>query len=124
MTSQNCNVLIVEDSDDLQILLSNLLKLEGYEVQCAETGRVALNLLQSSSHLPHVIMLDLMMKDMDGYAFREVQLKTPRIAAIPVIVMTADGDIRHKSASLNAQAYLQKPFRGIDSILETVGRFC
>lgn len=120
----NCSVLIVEDSMDLQTLLAKVLRDDGYLVRCANGGREALRILNSVNDLPKVIMLDLMMADMDGYQFRAAQVKDPRLADIPVIVMTADGNISNKTATLGAQAYLKKPFSCIEDILQTVNRFC
>lgn len=119
-----CSVLIIEDSIDLQSLLARILSDDGYKVLCASGGREALKLLNSTPTLPKVIMLDLMMADMDGYQFRAAQAQDSRFKDIPVIVMTADGNISGKSASLSAHAFLKKPFTGIDDILATVAKFC
>jgi CheY-like chemotaxis protein len=116
-------ILIVEDALDIQFLLAHLLRSEGYQVDCAIDGLAALELLNSAEKLPGIILLDIMMPGMDGYQFREEQLKHERIAAIPVIVMTAAGDVQSKTASIEAQGFLKKPFSDITTILETVGRF-
>lgn len=124
MPDNKCSVLIVEDSLDLQTLLAKVLRDDGYTVQCVSGGREALKVLNTTPILPNVIMLDLMMADMDGYQFREAQTKDPRLATIPVVIMTADGNISSKSSNLGANAFLKKPFAGIDDILETVAKFC
>jgi len=60
-----------------------------------------------------------MMPVMNGWEFREEQLRDTRFAAIPTLVMTADGQALKKARSLGAQAYLQKPF-DIDRLMEAV----
>jgi len=125
MLKHECTVMVIEDSQDLQTLLARVLRDDGYAVECASGGREALTKLNGQMpSLPHVIMLDLMMSDMDGYQFRAAQVQDPRLSQIPVIIMTADGNIRGKSDSLKANAYLKKPFAGIEDILQTVARFC
>ena len=117
------HVLIVEDAKDIQILLADLIEAEGYRVDCVFNGEEALKFLTSSENLPGLILLDLMMPQMDGYQFRKAQEKDKRIADIPVVVMTADGDIQAKSVKLGSNGFLKKPFTNIPTILETVGRF-
>jgi CheY-like chemotaxis protein len=118
----NRKILIVEDAKDIQMLLSGLLRAEGYEVDCAANGREALELLRAADPLPGVILLDLMMPDMDGYEFRREQEKDARIATIPIVAMTADGDVQVKALRIGAQAFLKKPFSNLELILSTVER--
>lgn len=122
MSTSKRSVLIVEDSFDLQMLLDSVLRREGYNVKCAGSGKEALETLSKMADLPNVILLDLMMEDMDGHDFRKAQLQDSRIAKIPVILMTADGHIQDRAHEVGAQAYLAKPFRDIDAILNTVAR--
>ena len=93
-------ILIVEDAIDIRQLLQQLFELEGYTVDVASNGMEALTLLQSQSELPRVILLDLMMPVMDGFQFRELQVKDPRLASIPVLLMTADANIVTKTQKL------------------------
>lgn len=116
-------ILIVEDAEDIQFLLTQLLEAEGYQVDYVANGQEAIEFLTSSEHLPGLILLDLMMPVMNGYQFREVQEKHAQIASIPVLLMTAGGDIQSKSIKAGAKGFLKKPFVDIPTILETVGRF-
>jgi CheY-like chemotaxis protein len=116
MTSK---ILIVEDDRDIRRHLKRLLEMEDYRVDCAENGRVAIDLLQATHDLPAVIILDLMMPVMDGVAFREEQLKTSRIASIPVVIMSADSQAEEKNSHIGADAVLKKP-ADIDVILRVV----
>jgi CheY-like chemotaxis protein len=103
-------VLVVEDDIDILRAVVQVLEDEGYAVQAAENGRVALAALREpGAQPPCVILLDLMMPIMDGWAFRAEQLRDPAIAAIPVIVLTADGNAAEKAVLLNGAGALRKP---------------
>jgi CheY-like chemotaxis protein len=117
------HILIIEDSKDIQILLSSLLQSLGYTMTCANNGQEALELLNTSKYRPGLILLDLMMPVMDGYGFRIEQKKNPDLANIPVVVMTAGGDVQAKAVSVGASDYLKKPFTDVETILQTVDRF-
>lgn len=84
-------ILVVDDDDDFRLTCIEALMAAGYRASGATHGRDALTMLQSGGELPGVIILDLMMPEMDGYAFHEAQQRDPRLAAIPVLVMTAGG---------------------------------
>jgi CheY-like chemotaxis protein len=114
------DILLVEDSKDIQALLMNVLKSSGYNVQTVLNGKEALEVLSKNSSLPSVIMLDLMMPVMDGYEFRMQQLLDPKLSQIPVLVMTAESAAHDKVKGLKAQAFLKKPFENIEAILETI----
>jgi CheY-like chemotaxis protein len=70
-----------------------------------------------------VILLDLMMPVMDGWQFRAAQQRDPRIAGIPVVVMSAVTDGEAKAADLHPALYLRKPM-DLDQVVEVVRRFC
>lgn len=114
-------ILLVEDDRDIIETFKELLEGEGYSVECAYSGKQALEFLQKG-RLPKLIMLDLMMPIMDGFAFRREQRKDPKIANIPVVIMSADGNIEAKLAQIEAEGYLRKP-ADIESILSTVQAF-
>jgi CheY-like chemotaxis protein len=117
--NEKIKVLIVEDDRDIRKNLKILLESEGYVVDLAENGQVALDLLQTIAVLPSMIILDLMMPVMDGFQFRDQQKKHPRFANIPVAIMTADGHIEEKKVKTQADAALRKP-ANIDDILDLV----
>ena len=104
-------VLLVDDDSSSTEALCELLKLAGHDVVCADNGREALDKLHEGHREGDygVILLDLMMPVMNGYEFREEQLKDPTIASIPIIVVTADGRAREKAAQLKSDRYFQKP---------------
>jgi CheY-like chemotaxis protein len=115
-------VMIIEDDEGIRAALGQALVEEGYEVVTADNGHQALDLLQTGP-LPSLILLDLMMPVMDGRAFLEARAADPRLADIPVIILTADTRATQDAATLNAQAILAKPL-SLQSLLETVAAFC
>jgi CheY-like chemotaxis protein len=116
-------ILIIEDDEDIRESLKELLEDEGYSVASSGNGREALEYLRSTTELPHLILLDLMMPVMDGYAFRAEQKSDETISKIPVIVMSADVRAEAKAAELQAVEIARKPL-GIKAILELIHRHC
>lgn len=115
-------ILIVEDDQDLAETEAEVLEAEGYRTMHAANGREAIEKLQNGL-LPDLILLDMMMPIMDGWKFREEQRKLPKIAEIPVVTITADGDARGKAASIQAAGHLGKPVM-LDGLLDEVARIC
>src|SRR5580698_3178645 len=92
-TKAEKRILIVEDSIDTRSLLAEFLRGEGYIVDCASNGHEAFEILRTPGKpLPGLILLDMMMPGMNGGEFRQAQEKDPKLANIPVVVMTAEGD--------------------------------
>ena len=111
MVTTGFRVLVVEDDVDVRDAVSEALRDAGYTVVAAENGVAALDYLHSSAPLPGVILLDLMMPRMDGLEFRERQRGDPRLAGIPVAILTADGHAVAKAERLGAFAGLAKPIK-------------
>lgn len=101
-------VLVVDDDDMIRTVLADALDAEGFQIRMAANGREALELLDGWR--PDVILLDLMMPEMDGWAFRERQLLREDVAHVPVIVLSARRDLSEQVARLAAAAVLAKPF--------------
>lgn len=110
--------LVIEDDNDVRSLLAKLLKSEGYEVLLAENGKVALELLNQTVK-PDFILLDLRMPLMDAADFRKIQEMDPKIASIPVIVVSADEKLDIKSLKLGLAYTVKKPIE-IDNLLSTI----
>jgi CheY-like chemotaxis protein len=103
-------VLVVEDDADILNAVVQVLEDEGVTVRAATNGLAALQALREpGAQPPCVILLDLMMPVMDGWAFRAEQLRDPTIASVPVIVLTADGNAHQKSVALKGVGALRKP---------------
>lgn len=79
-------VLIVEDDDDVRAALAQVLLVEGFMTAEARHGLEALERLRMGP-LPRLILLDLMMPVMDGWAFRDAQRANPDWAGIPTVIL-------------------------------------
>ena len=116
----SATVFIVEDDGDTREMLGRFLELEGYRVETAANGKLALERLNSGVGAC-VILLDLMMPVMDGWQFRQAQIRDAALANIPVIVVSAAG--RDRLDKIQADAYLSKPV-DLDELLGKVTQFC
>jgi CheY-like chemotaxis protein len=119
-SAMSCTVLLVEDDPDVLGMMDQLLRLEGFTPVTAMNGREALRLLKTGLQ-PEVILLDLMMPVMDGWAFRRAQRADADIAGIPVIVLTAAAHISHDE--LEAVAVFRKPVP-LDDVIAVLTRLC
>jgi CheY-like chemotaxis protein len=113
------SVLVVEDDPDIRDAVVEILQDEGYGVSAAADGRQALDLLETLVPLPDIILLDLMMPVMNGFQFREEQLKKPELARVPVLIVTADANAMAKAEALQAAGFIQKPLK-IQPLLDTI----
>lgn len=112
-------ILIVEDDTDILASLVDLLEEEGFLVMSAHDGQKALDLLRTSAEVPALILLDLMMPGKDGAAFRAEQELDPRLARIPVILMSADDQLDIKKFKVGLRYHIKKPI-DLDSLLAMV----
>ena len=112
-------VLVVDDDAMVRASVAEFLEDHGYRVVVASDGVEALKTLTESPK-PDLILLDLKMPNLDGWGFRDEQLKNPSLAAVPVIVVTAVS----KASLDGVTAVLCKPLRlpmlakTIESLLE------
>ena len=114
-------VLIVDDDFSLREALCVALEGEGIPVMAGANGREALDYL-CASELPCLVLLDLMMPIMNGWEFRAEQRQDPRLADIPVVVLSAfsrsgDEELR------GIEHYLRKPV-DLGDLLSAVRRYC
>jgi DNA-binding NarL/FixJ family response regulator len=107
--SEMDRILIVDDDRDMQLILSETLKLEGYEAIVADDGREALEKI--TAHVPELILLDVRLPGMNGLEVLE-KIKTTNKDSI-VIMLTGFGDIKDavKAIKLGAYDYITKPFK-------------
>ena len=115
-------VLIADSMDLSRHSLARVLRDEGFEVECARHGLVALGRLRGGSR-PGLILLDLMMPIMTGWEFRHAQRQDRELSGIPVIVISGMEDSPRHAAWLEADGYVQKPIP-VQTLLETVQRYC
>ncbi|MGB3298357.1 MAG: response regulator, partial [Phormidesmis sp.] len=104
-------ILVVDDTPTNRVILSKLLLCEGYEVSLAEDGFAAIAL--ALTWQPAVILLDIMMPGMDGYAACKSLRAKPETAAIPIIFLSAlDAPFDKVHAFQHGAAdYITKPFQ-------------
>ena len=106
----NKHLLLVDDDPNLVLLVKDYLELQGYEVNTADNGKEALKVL--GEQIPDMIICDVMMPEMDGYALIEQVRQDPRTSWIPVMFLSAKGQSqdRVKGLHIGADVYMVKPF--------------
>jgi CheY-like chemotaxis protein len=100
-------LLIVDDDKDHRETVREVLEEQGYRVETAVHGRDALNRLLDGAR-PDLILLDLWMPEMDGWAFMAELKAREDLAGIPVVVTSQAGERVINSAPVSA-GYLNKP---------------
>lgn len=116
-------VLVIDDEPDVRWLIRMSLERAGHEVLAAEDGLRGIAVAQKQR--PAIIVLDLMMPVMDGYAVLAELAKDTRTASVPVVVLSARAipDEADRATSAGARRFLEKPFdpdaltREIDALL-------
>jgi DNA-binding NarL/FixJ family response regulator len=110
-------ILIVDDDRDIQVVLSDLVKSEGYDACVAGNGQAALKKI--STHSPDLILLDIRLPGIDGMSLLEKIRKVDD--ALCVVMLTGYGDIKDavKAIKLGAFDYITKPFDN-DEIMEII----
>ncbi|HEY9781571.1 MAG TPA: response regulator transcription factor [Leptolyngbyaceae cyanobacterium] len=103
-------LLLIDDDPNLILLVKDYLEFRGYEVITAENGREALEVLEQE--IPDMIICDVMMPEMDGYAFVNQVRQEERTSWIPILFLSAKGQSQDKIKGLNigADVYMVKPF--------------
>lgn len=110
--------MVAEDDDSIAYVLTDLLAERGYSVRRAREGVEALEWL--TSWAPEVVLLDLMLPGMDGWAFRAAQRELdPPTRDIPVILVSGAYQAATAGEELNAAAVISKPF-DLDDIVNAV----
>lgn len=107
-------ILVVDDSRLAQKMIRDRLESAGYTVVTASSGEEALAWLQRE--VPDLVISDVVMPGIDGYELCRRMRKQPRLANVPVILLTARGGISEKVAGFEAGAddYLVKPFDPVE----------
>jgi CheY-like chemotaxis protein len=105
-------ILIVDDNESILFNLSILLELNNYDIQVANNGNQALEILSNSLKEPDLILSDILMPEMDGYELLEKISKNPKWNHIPFLFLSAKTypeDIKIGKL-LGADDYITKPF--------------
>lgn len=107
MSPKKALVLVVDDDVRILRMMKRMLELEGFQTLIANNGDMALKTFDKET--PDLVLLDIMMPDMDGYA---VCQRIREFSQVPIIMVTARGDDREKVEGLDigADDYVTKPF--------------
>jgi DNA-binding NarL/FixJ family response regulator len=113
-------LLIVDDEPNLLRAVAACLRGEGYEVETARSGEEAL--VHVAQRLPDLIVSDIRMPRMDGYAFARQLRGNPRTDLIPIVFLTAKDESSERIAGIRSgvDAYLTKPFEP-DELIAVIG---
>ena len=115
---QGPRILVVDDDEGVREAMVGILQTMGYSVASAINGKEALDYLRDAA-TPDLIISDLAMPVMDGRQFRREQVKDPRLARVPVIVLSALSD----RTDIDANEIFIKPV-DVDILLATIDRYC
>ena len=110
MLAAMARVLVIDDEPDVRWLIRVSLERAGHDVLIAEDGLRGIALAMKQR--PEVIVLDLMMPVMDGYGVLAELAKDPRIAAVPVLVLSARAlpEEAERATKAGARRFVEKPF--------------
>ena len=115
-------ILYVEDNRENRVLIRRVLEAEGYVMDEASNAEDAMKKIHETR--PSLILMDINMPDVDGYALTARIKATPGFASVPIIAVTANvmrGD-REKSLEAGCDGYIQKPI-DIDNLPHQIERF-
>ena len=103
------NVLVVDDDEDSRRLLGHMLERRGYAVVQADGGAAAVAAVEAGGI--DVVLLDVMMPEMDGFAVCRALEKNPQNAGLPIILLTARDDMETRATGmkLGVSDFLTKP---------------
>src|ERR1700694_4652871 len=116
-------ILVVDDDDAIRGLVSEVLRDDGYDVREATNGIEALE--QVRQQRPDLIVLDLMMPVMDGWAFVEEGRRKACCSEVPIVVTSASHDLPRTAERLRrygVRTCLAKPF-DVEGLLALVERY-
>ncbi len=110
-TMQESRPLILTIDDDMILLmLKDILSREGFEVLSATSGQAGLDMFRERH--PDLVLLDVMMPEMDGFACLEALRAIPSNSLLPIVMLTGADDMKsiHRSFGLGATDFIAKPF--------------
>lgn len=112
-------ILIIDDDVTVTQLLKALLTMEGHQPTTVNDSSEALG-VATSLH-PDLIMLDLMRPGLTGFEICELLRKDPKLAGIPVLIVSAldDPGSKEKALQAGAREYITKPF-GVDNLMQRI----
>lgn len=114
LEADTVRLLIVEDSPLVRRMYGLAFFRREHELVEAEDGQQALDVLQAASEPFDLILLDLRMPGMDGVAFLRAVRRTPRFAAVPIVVTTSEpesSELLQQARALGVAAVVKKPWK-------------
>ncbi len=115
---KSISILVAEDNAINQLLIKTILQKEGFEVEIADNGILAIEALEKADF--QIVLMDLMMPEMNGYetTFAIRNLKDPTKSIIPIIAVSADvtKDVKEKCFEAGMNDYVSKPYEAIQLI--------
>jgi len=120
--TRNKKVLYVEDAFENRMLIRRILQAEGFTVLEAENARHAMEVLETET--PDLILMDINMPDIDGYALTSKLRTFPQLAQIPIVALTANvmrGD-RERTLAAGCNGYIQKPI-DVDTFSDEIKQY-
>ncbi len=102
-------ILLIEDNEQNRYLATFLLKARGYEVLPADSGPLGIEL--AGQILPDLIVLDIQLPGMSGYAVARALKNDPRLSAIPIVAVTSYAMVgdREQAMAAGCDGYIEKP---------------
>lgn len=115
------SVLVVDDEEINREILGGILE-ESYDVLYATNGEEALNIVEKKGPLLSLVLLDLMMPVMDGFAVMEKMQQDIVMRNIPIIVLTSEASAEIESLRKGAADFIKKPYDMPEKIMARVRR--
>jgi CheY-like chemotaxis protein len=111
------HILVIEDERDIRESLKEALEYAGFRVEAVANGSEGLAALHANRH-PCLILLDLMMPVMNGWAFSKAVAERPDLATIPLVVLSA-----FPADGVRGSGLIPKPL-DLDAVIEVAERYC
>lgn len=107
-SDRNNRILVVDDVPDNSFLLQTILEAEGYQVEVADSGRIALNKIEAAP--PDLVLLDVMMPEMNGFEVIYHIRRNSKLPYIPIVLITGYTE-SNPSEGFNrgADGFIRKP---------------
>jgi CheY-like chemotaxis protein len=110
-------VLVVEDEEAIREVITDVLEERGFEVVCTRNGAEALKFLETA--MPSVVVLDLLMPVMHGWAFMEEYVERIDGSPIPIVVVSVNPALPRSYERFGVKRILAKPF-DLDDLADAV----